>query len=382
MTYLSESGARNLREISNAELERGWITTVNRFRDPGSDERRMLDPALIHLCGLSRSGLEAALETVLGGVAGDAARELLRSAEPDPSGQSVLAILASNLPALAVQPLLPALALRKPIVLKSPTAEPLFAPLFLRTLARFCPPCGESVAALTWRGGQDEIEGPLLAVATRILAYGEDATIEDLDRRAPGKVIGFGAKASIAVVSGEPDDQSVASGLARDIALFDQRGCLSVQAVFTDRDAAPLADALAAALARLERDLPPGPLDPAAAARVQQIRIEARMRALHQPEIRLAAGTVIVEPEPRFQPSPGLRTVRVHPLDSLQQLAPVLEGWRGRLQGAALAGAVAEQLESSLRNLGLTRFAPPGELQSPDALWHNGGIHPLAALGG
>jgi hypothetical protein len=30
--------------------------------------------------------------------------------------------------------------------------------------------------------------------------------------------------------------------------------------------------------------------------------------------------------------------------------------------------------------LGLSRFAAPGELQSPDATWLNGGIDPLAAL--
>jgi hypothetical protein len=93
-----------------------------------------------------------------------------------------------------------------------------------------------------------------------------------------------------------------------------------------------------------------------------------------------AAGTVLVEPEPALRPSPGLRTVRVHPLADLDRLPEVLAPWRGRLQGAALAGAAAWRLAPRLAELGVSRCAAPGELQSPDAAWHNGGIDPLLAL--
>jgi hypothetical protein len=72
--------------------------------------------------------------------------------------------------------------------------------------------------------------------------------------------------------------------------------------------------------------------------------------------------------------------VRVHPLARLAALPELLEPWRGRLQGAALAGEAAGGLAPQLEALGVSRCVPPGELQSPDALWHNGGIHPLAAL--
>ena len=93
-------------------------------------------------------------------------------------------------------------------------------------------------------------------------------------------------------------------------------------------------------------------------------------------------GTVLVEPEPALQPSPGLRLVRIHPLADLRQLPGILEPWTGKLQGAALAGADAWELAGSLESLGVSRLAGPGDLQSPDATWHNGGRHPLAALGG
>jgi hypothetical protein len=64
----------------------------------------------------------------------------------------------------------------------------------------------------------------------------------------------------------------------------------------------------------------------------------------------------------------------------LAALPALLAPWRGRLQGAALAGADAEALRPALAALGVTRFAAPGALQSPDAAWHNGGRHPLDAL--
>jgi hypothetical protein len=138
-----------------------------------------------------------------------------------------------------------------------------------------------------------------------------------------------------------------------------------------------LADRLEDALSHL---WPPGPADPASLAVVQQMRLEAEMRGLRRPRLPIAIGTVLVEPQPAFRPSPGLRTVRIHPLADLGRLPDVLAPWRGRLQGAALAGEDAWRLAPALAGLGISRYAAPGELQSPDVTWHNGGIHPLRAL--
>jgi hypothetical protein len=304
-------------------------------------------------------------------------------------------LLSSNLPALAVQPLLPALAARRSVLLKSPSAEPLFAPAFLRALARRLPAVDPAVAAITWRGGDTAVEAPLLERAGVVLAYGDEETVADLEWRTAeagrARFVAYGPKTSLAVLGSDaPPAPEVVRGLARDVALFDQRGCLSLAAVYLEGEAAArrLADALAGELGRLARELPPGPADPAAAAAVQQVRAEADLRGLHRPRLGggsgeplpLAAGTVIVEPEPAFRATPGLRTVRIHPLPDLGRLPEVLAPWRGRLQGAALAGASASSLAPALTELGVSRLAAPGELQRPDALWHNGGVHPLAAL--
>jgi acyl-CoA reductase-like NAD-dependent aldehyde dehydrogenase len=284
----------------------------------------------------------------------------------------VVVVLASNLPGLAVQPLLQALALRRPTLLKSPSAEPLFAPAFVAALTRREPALADAVAALTWPGGDEQLEAPLLAAADEVVAYGEAETLADLARRAPGKVRGHGPRASLAVVGPGAWIDEVARGLARDVALFDQRGCLSVQAIYaTPEVALSLAPALARALGEIAVELPPGPLDPALAARVQQARAEAEMRGLEVHALPLRQGTVVVEREGTFQPTPGLRTVRVHPLADLERLPALLAPWSGRLQGVAVAGAVPDGLEAALAGLGASRFAPPGELQDADANWEN-----------
>ncbi|MDX1632212.1 MAG: acyl-CoA reductase, partial [Thermoanaerobaculia bacterium] len=79
-------------------------------------------------------------------------------------------------------------------------------------------------------------------------------------------------------------------------------------------------------------------------------------------------------------PSPGRRTIRVHPLDDLRELPRILAPWKGRLQGAALAGERARELEPALRELGVTRCALPGELQTPDQRWQNGGRDLIGVL--
>lgn len=400
-----------LRAIPRRSLLAAWGTTVEAFLDPASAERRALEPALARLCRLSHEGLAAGLAAVLGGVRRQPAAALLTRADslragqgPGGSGQTgqgpggasgqtgkepggasggpdlVVAVLASNLPALAVQPLLPALALRRPVLLKSPSAEPLFAPAFVAALVRREPRLAGAVGAVTWPGGDERLERPVLAAAGTVLAYGDEAALADLARRAPGRVVGYGPKTSVGVVGADAGAAEAAPGLARDVALFDQRGCLSIAAIYTAGDALELARRLEEALAGLARRWPPGPLDPTVAAAVQQVRLEAALRGLAMSELPLAEGTVIVEPEPSFKPSPGLRTVRVHRLAALDDLPALLAPWRGRLQGAALAGEDAWHLEPRLLELGISRRARPGELQSPGASWHNGGIDPLLAL--
>lgn len=404
------AAAPGLAALPDDELLAAWSATVGRFRDPQAAERRAVAAALPALSRLSPEGLAAGLEAVLGGVDGGPAARLLgeaaartsegaagRGRRSEAAGGPVLVVLASNLPALAVQPLLPLLALRRPVLLKSPSAEPLFAPAFVAALGAQAPVLARAVAAVTWPGGDRELEAQVLAGVERVIAYGDDDALADLARRAPGKVLGYGPKTSLAVVARDAVGAATAAGLARDVALFDQRGCLSVVAVYTDGDAVALARLLAEALAALAARWPPGPASAGELAGVQQVRLEAVLRGLDVVPVEtlqvgksgggsqaagplLGAGSVVVEPTAAFRPSPGLRTVRVHGIEDLAALPDLLAAWRGRLQGVALAGNDAWALAGALTSLGISRCAAPGDLQSADASWHNGGARPLDIL--
>ncbi len=371
-----------LEELPPHHLLEVWSATIEEFLDRATPTREALDAPLAALCGLSPAGLAAGLTAVLGGVRRESARRLFHDAQklPDRGSGLIVVILASNIPALALQPLLPALALRRPVLLKSASAEPLFAPAFVTALCRREPRLRPALAAVTWPGGERSLEERVLAAAAKVVAYGGGEAMRDLDARAGGKLVAYGPRISLAAVAAGSATPTVADGLARDIALFDQRGCLSVQAIVTDDDPIALARAVGEALGRRAELWPMGEVDPRLAAAVRQIRDEAQMRALFVAELELGKGTVVVEDEPVLRPSPGLRTVRIYPLDDLRQLPEVLRPWRGRLQGVALAGEGARSLEPALRDLGVSRFCPPGELQYPGATWCNSGISPLGSL--
>jgi len=373
VTHLAAQGPPALSGLDTDTLAAGWKATVATFLEPSSDERRPLTAPLAATTGLSAGGLEAALATVLGGVgAANADQVFAHAAGPFRQGP-VLVVLASNIPGLAVQPLLPLLAARRPVLLKSSRREPFFAPAFVRALVERVPEIADATAAVCWPGGDAALETAVLPGCDRIVVYGGREAMASIEAQAPGRVLDYGPKASLAVIGAEVDPRAIASGLARDIALFDQRGCLSVQAIYTAGPAEPLASELAGALEVLADRWPPGPADPVAAAHVHQLRVEAQMRGLALSDLDLATGTVVVEPLPAFKLSPGLRTVRIHPVPDLERLPALLGEWRGLLQGVAIAGSAAAALAPDLAALGVTRVAAPGDLQSPDSRWLNGG---------
>ena len=191
-----------------------------------------------------------------------------------------------------------------------------------------------------------------------------------------------------------------ASALARDVALFDQRGCLSLQAIYTDGDAEALAAALADALEEAARRWPPLPLSPAAAGALRSMREEAAFLGCDVASTPLDCATVVVDRRALFLPSPGHRAVRVHPVPHVDAAVAILRPHAARLQGVAVsatgvyrslrrdvvgaedgdAGEATDELGDRLAALGVSYVCAPGELQSPGASWRNGGIDLIAAL--
>jgi hypothetical protein len=381
------TGTAALRAIPAEELERAWQEALGPLLDPASEPRRSLAAAMTSGCVLSPPALDAALDAMLGGFAGEPARQLIeRGDQGPPTGEGLaLAIVAGNIPALAVQVVLPALAARRPLLIKSSSSEPFFAAVLLERLTALLPDIRGSIAAVSWPGGSEKLERAVLERTGRLVAYGSGATLADLRQRFSGPMVELGPKLSIAVVAKDVDPAQCAPGLAQDIALFDQRGCLSVQTIFTEGDPQPLADSLAGALEQLAESWPPQPLPPRLATDVQQLRHQAALTGASVSSLPIRQGTVVASREDRpdsgepeaiaMRPSPGGRTVEIRSLVNLATLPERLSAWRGHIQGAALAGASALAIAPALEPLGVTRITSPGNLQRPDALWANGHRH-------
>lgn len=380
--HLAGRGPRAVAAIPLARRLEVWEQVIEALLEPGSPERSALLPRLLESSRLSAEGLTEGLEIVLGGASGSAAAEMARRAQALTTaapGPLAGVVLAGNIPGLAVQSVLPALLLGRPLLLKSASAEPWFAPALVAALVAREPALAEAYAAVVFPGDDDAALMAAFGKVDPLLAYGGAEAAGSLAARFGPRLLAHGPKASVAFVGAEVDLVGTARGLARDIALFDQRGCLSVQAVYTAGDPQELAAALAWALLLEGARLPHGPIDSATAAAVQQLRAEAELRGglRQEPPLELAAGTVLVESETFFRPVPGLRTVRVHGVQDLRDALPALAPWKGRLQGAALAGPSAVALSDTLPFLGFSRFAAAGELQTVDASWANGGIDPF-----
>jgi acyl-CoA reductase-like NAD-dependent aldehyde dehydrogenase len=293
---------------------------------------------------------------------------------PAPAGPGLIAhVLASNVPALA----LPAIALGclagAAVVVKSGRDDPLSAPAFVRALAAVDPDLAATVVTTYWPGGQTTGEEVVLAAADVVVATGGEAALAALAGRVRGRLIAHGPRMSVAAVDGE----AAAEAVALDVALHDQRGCLSPHVVYVEAPQARVfAERLATALDRAADRLP---LGPAGAEERAAVRV-VRERAEWEPGVTVFAtrgGTVVYDERLDCRSTCGRRTVRVHPLPSPAALAPLLPP--GVVECVGLAGGAAPLVEA-LRARGVARVCPPGRMQRPPLTWPRGQQAPLGAL--
>ncbi len=296
------------------------------------------------------------------------------AARPVPDGGPALVahVLASSVPALA----LPAVALGclagAAVVLKSGRRDRSSAPAFARALAAVDADLAATVVPAYWE--RDDEDADVLARADVTVVTGGEAALAALAGRVRGRLVAHGPRASLAAVGAGADPDA----LALDIALYEQRGCLSPHAVYVDGDARAFAAALAAALERTAVRLPPPPagVEERAARRLFAAEAEWTPGGAAWSG---AGGTVVLEETRPFRPTCGLRSVLVHPLARLDDLPALLPA--GGVECVALADTTPAFL-AALRARGVARVCPPGRMQQPRLSWPRGQLAPLGALRG
>jgi hypothetical protein len=420
-----------------AEIAAALGRVGERFLDPADPLRRealellpptaRLSPAMAAavLDGMATDWTGDRLAALLAAELGDAAvldgfvdvsAEPRAEREAASSGRRVMAvgpslcvqIVAGSVPGVGVSALLRSLVVKGPTLLKPGRGDVVLPVLFARGLAEADRALAAALAVVYWPGGDGALEDAALARADVVTAYGSDATVRDLRARAPvtARFVAYHHRVSVGVVGRGALTAAradvTADAVARSLALFDQRGCVSPQVVYVEegggRSPEEFAEALARALAEVEAALPTAPLEPGEASALHQARGTAELlaasaggRVIHG---GAAAWTVLVEPPagaatPSDPPGATLppaltagRVARVRPLEAAESLPGLLAPLAGHLQTVGFAG-LGERLEEvarALARVGAARVVPFANVPFPPPWWHHDGGGPLTDL--
>jgi hypothetical protein len=394
---------------------------TSEWRQGDSPWRAQAERALPPVTGLSPAMVREVLPTLFSGFTAPALHALV-DAETGPHGagralDTVVAtpagdrlavgpellahIGAGNVPGLGIPALVVGLLAKSAVLIKTPRGEPVLTALVARSLAERDPDLGACVGVVYWPGGTPALDDILLARASVVTVEGDDETVASVRARARGRVLGFGRRLSLAVVTREAlaSIGNTAEEAARAVSLYDQQGCLSPQVVYVEDErvetVAAFAQALGAALLELDESLPRGVLSPAEHAAVRELRADAEWRAIGGEDVRVfgdtsadasASGsraTVIYESDPRFAPTCGNRTVRVKALERIDHLPDHLGPWASHLEAVGVAGPPERIREIALalaHTSTVSRVCPLAAMQEPPLGWHRGGVGRLASL--
>lgn len=318
---------------------------------------------------LSPAMVDVVLPLVAGALDADAMRELVARElgdRPPPAPSLVVHVLASNVPALGVSAIALACLAGASVVVKSGRDDTLSAPAFHRALAAVDPRLAATVQTTYWTGGDRTIEDRVFAGADLVVASGSDATMAALAPRLGTRLLAHGARASCIVIG--PDAGDVAADVARDVALYDQRGCLSPHVVYVAGDADVFAERLAGAMAA-QPAAGPATLEERGARRTVLAEAEFRGETLH-------GDGVLAGPATPFRPTCGGRLVRVQSVQDVADVPALLPP--GAIECVGFAGAMPDV--GALRRLGVARVCPVGRMQMPTLAWPCGQHAPLRSL--
>jgi len=395
-------GGHDLRRLSSRHVIELLARWVEHWRQPDFFWRRQAVTALHDATGFSLPVLEQGLDELFGAWTQDAMIELVRwelgadwlEGTPDTPvsmegfarrhlpPQVVGVILAGNVPPPALQALMAGLLVHAPVFLKAASEDPWFPAVLVGSLQSVVPELGEHVGWGVWPGPAPQTD-VLLRRAEVVIGYGSDSTMKALRARAPAytRLIEHGHRMSLAYVAREGLRQDglalLGLALARDVALYDQQGCLSPHVILVERGGEVPVQALCeqlvqGSLPEVARKWPPGRLSLGQAAAIVQFKgVVAFTGELWEGE----GGSVCLVTGDRFEPSCLGRVILVKEVDMVQDAAFFLEPMRHHIQGIALEADESRWggLASRLAQLGASRICRPGQLQSPTAAWTGDG---------
>ena len=247
--------------VRRARLE-PLLASARSFASEAAPRGKLAREQLTRSTGLSQEGVGFALERCLEAAPSEAEIEALLHAVPEAPTAHVL--LSSNVFVASHRAIAIGLCASVNVRVRASRREPELAQLLL---------AGAPDSFVL----QSELQPE---AGDHYWAYGSDQTLSELARGLPTGVVfhGHGSGIGLAIIEGEPDAgelERIVRGLAEDVVLFDQRGCLSPRVLLISGSAS-VAERISARLAQelteLETRIPRGSLDPDEAARISAFR--------------------------------------------------------------------------------------------------------------
>lgn len=287
----------------------------------------------------------------------------------------ILHILSGNTPHAALQSLIRGLLLGSHNTFKTPSTG---LPAFTECITGFPRPLSELIDI------PQTITEEHWQRADAVIAIGSDDSIEAIHRKtlAHQIFIAHGHKISIGIVY--DDFEKAARLAAEDVSLYNQRGCLSPHAIYTQGDSVMFAELLAKEMEAFSLKNPPEPLNLSEAGAVRNLREATRFRSVNDPSVRLweSVGslnwTVIQDTSPILELSCLNRCVYVKTLPS--SLSTSALGPEAHHLSTIAIHPFDRNAAASLSMLPAHRICPLGMSQHPSLFWHHDGFAPLASL--
>lgn len=326
--------------------------------------------------GLPASNLQAGLRVSLMGLARSVEVDVARFSQ-NAGLRKIVILAAGNVPAIALAPAILLTSIGWPVVVKQSKHEQLVLPYLCELFLEKYPDLPDLIQPLYFDQNSSDFHA-LLEQADHILAFGSDQTIADLRQQHPAKVTGFGHKISFSYVDELNAEPAIFTGLARDVVLYNQQGCLSAQAIFVRGqidEVAGWAETFAQNVKDMAAELGASCLTTAA-----RMRRNAQIEALILRDVRHFIGPrgtcVAVVPQFSLSEVSGDCFVQVIAVADAQQALQQLQCAQKYWQAIAISAqsGVRAGLQRLFEQAGFSYVCAPGELQAPPLDWPNGGV--------
>lgn len=368
-----------------------WLdATLGALGDAGSPVGREARTTIAARTGLSTVGAAWGLETTIAELRASALERgvaAMRRAHDGFRATPVRThglVLAQSVFTACLRPIVWSLLARVPVVVKLATDDEGLAELFAVAASVVDAELGESLAVLWPQGRSEAIVERLAGRVDLLSAHGGDHAIARMRAITPAttELVGHGHGLGVVVILREALSShlpALAAAVARDVAAYDQRGCLSPQAIFVERggeigprDVAALI--ASEGLGTLATSMPRGPLPIAIGA--QQVQWRGLASSLY--ELFEGDGyAVSFEGSAKVRPTPGYRNVAVHAIDDAAEVGATLAPYGAHLKVVAIA---ADPGRVALPPPLAPRVCALGEMQRPPLLAATDGLPPWHGL--